>query len=257
MGKLDGLIKFFTKPPLPMRQILNQATSPRYLVRLDSRPPAAVAAQQGFPATPFNLESLTSMHLTLHQLGDCPLGLGANLTLQELRDGFLKIHPEASERTLYGFSENAFYLKYIIAKLGRTEMSFTDSDGRYDMEQEYIVQQHVPLERFLFATTSKHRDSFNHGLRVPNELFEFNPMLPKVLTQEDIKDLPSTIGWLLEHNAEIPARDLVKSVCAGIQGEYLLPMLKGRKEIAEEVNRLLLTDSPTLSDKDIYDGPRS
>lgn len=242
MGRINGLLKFFKGHTPPLKDLLFTAMSRQYLIRLDSRTSAAISAKKGFPETPVDLDTISNMHLAMHQLGHHPLGLGANITLKDLRKGFLKFHPEARQRTLFGFSGSVINLNFLTARLGRAEMSYTDSDGQFDREKEFVVQQHVPFHRFLFATSFKYREAFDNNVRVPNELFEFNPKLPKTLTQDDIKDVTSTITWLLEHDAELPAQTLVRYLFSNIDEKYFLLVLHERHDIVQEVRRLLSLD---------------
>lgn len=225
---------------------IQMATHCGYFSRLHGGSPAQVAAADGFPENKDLV--LTSLSIAMHQLGKKPLGFGSNLTLEHLYNGFLNFHPECKERTLFGLYGNALNLIQLKALIGEEyDKTGDQTESMFNNEYEFIFHEKVPFNQFLFATSFQHRDSFDKGLRVPNELFKFNPTLPKVLTKNDIKDLNSTLGWLLEHNAKEPLHDMVAQIFSKTNPEFHPPVLKGNKELAQVIKDFLEKESEQLS----------
>lgn len=207
-----------------------------YGIRVDGRMPDKIHLQDGFPAILGHDEILAITQARLeryqtHNMGR--IGLGAVASYDHLHQDYHgNPHVEAT-RCIYGFFGKAVYLPGFNAKLlgERTEA------GGY--EREYVLLEAIAFNHILFATTPEHRQAFESGLRVPNEMMTYNARLPAYLTKAEINDLQTTLAWLLDNSATQTASELCKCVFREQTLLNISEQLDGNSSLIQEVERLL------------------
>jgi hypothetical protein len=204
-----------------------------YGLRVDGRSPDKIHIQGGFPAVLSHerVLEITRTRLEKYQAYNVGrIGLGVISSYDRLMQGPVGHVQMAANRCIYGLFGRAIYLPRINAKL------FGESG---DYEKEYLVLEKMAFNRILFATTPEHRQAFDQGLRVPNEMMLYNARLPPYLTKSDINDLTAVLSWLLTNDAIHTASKLCESLFKDKSVVNISQQLNGDQALMQEVSRLL------------------
>ncbi len=208
----------------------------QFLVRLDGRNPHDLMQQGGFksPLTPCQVPHISRDCLEGYQSYNQPkIGIGACSNYPALKNGYMETHPDmAKNGFIYSFYGEAAFIPSIRAHTG------AEPNVR-DYEQEYLIVQDIPLSAMLSATSPERRAEFNAGLRVPNEMAEYNNELPDVFCRDDIENHTTVLSWLLEHNAEVPATALCQALFSHSSSEVLATSFEHNPGLIKEVEALL------------------
>jgi len=206
-----------------------------YGIREDGRMPDKIHMQGGFPAVLNHDEVLkiTRSRFENYQAYNVGrIGLGAASSYDHLCQAYNGNAQVGATRCIYGLFGRAIYLPRFNAEL------FGESADK-DYEKEYLLLEKIALNRILFATTPEHRQAFEEGLRVPNEMMTFNARLPRYVTKSDINDLQSILSWLLDNHAIYTASKLCKFMFKDKSALNISQQLQGNQTLIQEVSRLL------------------
>lgn len=225
-------------------ELLSLASN-NFAVRYDRRTPSIVHDAGGFKPRipPENIGQITRNCVEKYQEYNInPFGIGTCLTYPDLEQGYVEGNPShAAGRTLFGL-----YAPAVSMNLIRQRLIGEVGDRSY--ENEYIVLDRVPFSRILFATTPDYREAFKAGVRVPNEVAQFQQIfsLPSTFNIEDARDVSSVFRWLLKHDAEEAAKSLCAFVFANLTAPALAYRLNHDKTLIS-ATQLFLRDQETPS----------
>ena len=209
---------------------LLQLSRPDFRLRFDPTKPQAMFNQGGFKERiPFaNIPEITTGCVTNYQAySEAPFAIGTCTDLNALREGYGEGNSsELIDKTLYGFLSMG-------VSLGLVRTEILHESGDRDYEKEHLVLIPVPLESFLFATTTKYREEFEKGLQVPNDMATFNKELdlPTEFTIEDARNLTSVFNWLVTNRSEKAAKALCAFIFNNMPKELVSIYLNGDKRL--------------------------